>query len=307
MRSDTASAPEFSAVCAFLYIITRWGYPPAAADTPRHLRDMHRLGFRRVELEGIRERHLSDIHAMRHEIRHELDTLKLEVPYFCAVLPGLGSADKQEREKNMALFRKGCEVARLLGARGILDNAPLPPYVFADNIPVARHYDASVLGCAKLPDGFEWASYWRSLVRRIRALCDMAAEFGLTYQLHPADGCLASTTDGFLLLRRDVNRDNLRFNFDTANLFAVREQLPLSLLRLGSAVDYIHLSDNRGGRMEHLATGAGAIPWAPFFEALDRLRFDGLIALDIGGDESVVEDLDAAYVQAARWLEDRHG
>ncbi|HET6568618.1 MAG TPA: TIM barrel protein, partial [Rhodothermales bacterium] len=70
-------------------------------------------------------------------------------------------------------------------------------------------------------------------------------------------------------------------------------------------VDYIHLSDNRGMHVEHLAPGAGAIHWDVFFETLDAVGFSGHIGLDIGGDESGVENLEQAYVEAAHWLEDR--
>ncbi len=51
------------------------------------------------------------------------------------------------------------------------------------------------------------------------------------------------------------------------------------------------------------APGDGAIDWAVFLETLDVIGFNGHIGLDIGGPESEIEYLDAAYVQAARWLE----
>ena len=54
--------------------------------------------------------------------------------------------------------------------------------------------------------------------------------------------------------------------------------------------------------MEHLAPGEGAIAWEAFFETLDVIGFEGHLGLDIGGDESDIDDIDVAYTQAARWL-----
>jgi sugar phosphate isomerase/epimerase len=289
-------------VCCYLYTITRHGYPPPAERTEDYLREMQALGFRSVELEGIREAHLLAVYEHRSSIRATLDALDLQVPYFCVVLPGLSSPDAAVRAHNLQLFEKGCAVAHLFGARGVLDNAPLPPYQFPGDVPVVRHYDEDVLLAAALPAGLHWPSYWDDLAATYRQACDVAAGYGLTYQMHPCLGVLSSTTDAFLYFYDAVGRDNLRFNLDTANQYAMKDNLALSLRRLAGLVDYIHLSDNGGQRVEHLPPGEGAIRWDVFFETLEAVGFDGHVGLDIGGAESGVADLDGAYAAAARWL-----
>lgn len=291
-----------SIVCTYLYIITQYGYPPPAEDTGHYLEQMHRLGFQSVELEGIRRDHLLAMFERRHQIAAKVKELGLRVSYFCIVLPGLASADPKEREQSLRLFTQGCEVAALLGAKGVLDNAPLPPYVFPADIPVVRHFHEDVLQVASIPRDLSWTNYWRELTATYRTACDIAAQFDLTYQLHPCLGVLAATTEGFLYFRDAVGRDNLRFNLDTANQFFLKDNLVLSLRRLAGSIDYIHLSDNRGHRVEHLEPGRGAINWAAFFETLDLIGFNGEIGLDIGGDESDVDDLDSAYQQTAAWV-----
>ncbi|HYE57193.1 MAG TPA: sugar phosphate isomerase/epimerase family protein [Rhodothermales bacterium] len=291
--------------CAYLYVITRYGYPPAAADTLRHLDEMAALGFRSVELEGIREAHLGAMYDQREAIAAHVERLGLEVPYFCVVLPGLSSPDGAERERNLALFEQGCEVAARLGSLGVLDNAPLPPYVFPGDVPIVRHYHEDVLMAATLPPDLDWARYWQDLTTTYRAACDVAARYGLSYQMHPAMGVLAATTDAYLLFHDAVGRDNLRFNLDTANLYVLKDNLALALRRLAGRIDYIHLSDNRGQHVEHLPPGEGAIRWDVFFETLDAIGFTGRFGLDIGGAETLLDDLDRAYTDAARWLLDR--
>jgi sugar phosphate isomerase/epimerase len=291
--------------CCYLYTISKYGYPPAAEDTLKYLDEYKSLGFQSVELEGIRKDHLEKVYKIRKQIAVRIKELKLEVPYFCIVLPGLSSADANERKENLELFRKGCEIAHLLGSKGVLDNAPLPPYQFPDDIPVVRHYHEDVILSAKFPKDLNWKNYWDQMVETYREACDIASEYNLTYQMHPALGVLSATTDAFLYFHDAVGRDNLRFNFDTANQYFLKDNLQLSLRRLADYIDYIHISDNGGNRVEHLAIGDGVIRWEDFFETLDLIKFKGHFGIDIGGAESVVEDLDAAYINAAKFLENK--
>jgi sugar phosphate isomerase/epimerase len=293
---------DSSIVCCFLHPITKFGYPPAARKTVEFLEDMKDLGFQSVELEGIHADHLLAVYELRDEIGDAVRKVGLQVPYFCAVLPGLSSADPGERRQNLELFEKGCQIASEFGARGILDNAPIPPYRFPDRIPVTRHYDDEVLRNAVLPDDLDWNRYWDGLAGTFAGACDIADRFGLTFQIHPCQGALSSTTDGFLLFREAVDRKNLKFNLDTANLFALKDNPTLGLIRLAGHVDYVHLSDNRGHRVEHLVPGDGAIEWDGFFEALEYTGFDGHIGIDVGGDESAIVDIDNAYRTTATWL-----
>jgi sugar phosphate isomerase/epimerase len=289
-------------VACYLYIITKHGYPPDDTAAFAHLDEFARLGFTGIELEGIREAHLDGIFLQRNSLASRVKELGLKVPVFCAVLPGLSSPDGKEREENLERLEKGCITASALGARALLDNAPLPPWKFPEGIPVTRHYDEEVLSAASLPVDLSWESYWDGLVETFREACDMAARHGLSYQVHPCYGALVNSTDAFLLFADAVKRDNLKFNLDTANQFFMKDQLFLSLIRLKDRIDYIHVSDNRGVRVEHLGIGDGRIDWERFLETLDRIGYSGSFGIDIGGDESDVPDLDGAYRSAAGWL-----
>lgn len=293
--------------CCYLYTITKYGYPPPAAQSLSYLEEYSTLGFSSVELEGIRKEHLNEMFDLRFQIKKKVKELNLSVPYFCVVLPGLSSVNENERAENLALFEKGCQIAKELGALGVLDNAPLPPYQFPADIPIVRHYHEDVVLAATFPVNLKWADYWKILVETYRAACDIAKKYGLTYQMHPALGVLASTTDAFLYFHNAVQRDNLRFNFDTANQYALKDNLPLSLLRLAEYIDYIHISDNGGQRIEHLKLGDGIIDWNGFFDTIHRIGFKGHFGIDIGGAESGVNDLDAAYKHAITFLQSRIG
>jgi sugar phosphate isomerase/epimerase len=289
-------------VACYLYAITKHGYPPEASESIEHLKEFSALGFRCIEMEGIRELHLEGMFGMRDRIRSEADILGIDIPVFCVVLPGLSSPDRKERDRNLQLFDKGCEVAESLGATAVLDNAPLPPWQFPEGIPVTRHYDEEILAAASIPPGLEWSKYWDGLVETFRQACELAARRNLTYHLHPCYGALVNSTDAYLLFADDVKMNNLRFNLDTANQYFMKDNLFLSLIRLKDHVDYIHISDNRGDHVEHLSIGQGSIRWDRFLETLDLIDYNGLFGIDVGGAESDVSDLDAAYLDSATWL-----
>lgn len=289
--------------CGYLYTITRYGYPPKAEHSIQYMDEMHQLGFQSIELEGIREEHLLGMYDISDEVLERKNELNLDVPYFCVVLPELSSMDASVRRYQLQLFEKGCQIAKKLGALGVLDNAPLPNYRFSSDLPIVRHYEEDVLAAAYFPRELKWSTFWDSLTSTYAECCDIAANYGLTYQMHPAVGVLASTTDAFLYFKDAVGRDNLRFNLDTANQYMMKDNLALSLVRLEDHIDYIHLSDNSGTRVEHIVPGHGTIRWDVFFETLERINYKGLMGVDVGGNESEIGDLDRAYRDSVNFIE----
>lgn len=85
----------------------------------------------------------------------------------------------------------------------------------------------------------------------------------------------------------------------------MHENLSLGLLKLGNDLDYIHISDSYGQRIEHQAIGNGTIDWDLFFGTLKQIGFSGELSIDVGGDESHVTNIDEAYLQTARFLEEK--
>jgi sugar phosphate isomerase/epimerase len=248
---------------------------------------------------------LLEVYHLKDRIKTELDTLNISIPVFCIVLPGLSSPDRITREKNLELFNTGCQVAETIGASAVLDNAPLPPWEFPDDIPFARHYDEESLARASFPKDLSWPKYWDAVSATYREACKIAADYHLTYHMHPCLGVMSATTDAFLQFADSVNMDNLRFNLDTANQYYLKDNLYLSLLRLADRIDYIHISDNRGTKIEHLVPGQGVINWDMFFETLDKINYKGLFGIDVGGAETDIDDLDKAYIESAKWLQKR--
>ncbi|MFT3824655.1 MAG: sugar phosphate isomerase/epimerase [Chitinophagaceae bacterium] len=286
--------------CAYLFTITKYGYPPDVQHTLRHIDEMADMGFVSIELEGIGETNIRFLSAHTSQVTDKLAQRNCHVPVFCVVLPGLGATDADTRNKSLELFRLGCKTARAFGAEGVLDNGPLLPLVYPPGMPVMRHYSSENL---QLPAGFNWDKYHNDLVQTFRTACNIAAEYDLKYHLHPCEGSLVTTTDSFINFSHAVGCDNLMFNLDTANQFFMKDNLELSILRLIKQVSYIHISDNSGIRVEHTIPGNGKINWNNFFSTLQKAGFTGKLAIDVGGAEtSTIKDIEDAYHRSAVWL-----
>lgn len=297
-------------VCAFLYAISKHGYPPLASATVQHIEEMMKLGFTHIELEAIGEQNIHYLFENREIIADKIESSNINVPIFCIVLPHLSSSDNSVIEYNLELFDKGCQIADALGAEGVLDNGPLPPYQYPPNMPIKRHYSIEDMMSMSLPDQFDWAEYSRTLAETFRKACDIALSYDMDYHMHPCMGSLISTTDSFENFLNQVNRANLKFNLDTANQFFLKDNLSLSLERLKDHISYIHLSDNMGTQLGHLSLGKGCIPWDEFFGTLKKINYQGYYGLDIGGAETEIDEIDAAYLESLVWLQqklDAHG
>lgn len=291
--------------CAFLYSITKYGYPPYAGDMIKYIEEMYNIGFRSVEIEGIGYEGIETLVNMKWDIKAFLSEKDIELPVFCTVLPKLTSPDKESAFEAMKSFEKGCEIASFLGAKGVLDNGPLIPYEFPADMPIHRHYSPESIGAVGFSQGFSWNTHHDYMVKIMKRACEIAGNYGLCYYMHPCVGSLTDTTNGYMQLKNDVGADNLRFNFDTSNLYYMRENLALSLMKLGDDIDYIHVSDSFGDRIEHQKTGDGSINWEMLFAALKKIGFHGKLSIDVGGDESHVENIEDAYVATANFLENQ--
>lgn len=291
--------------CAYLHTISKYGYPPDISKTTAHIKEMAALGFSSIELEGIGKANIEYLYTHKSEIAETLAAYKCTLPVLCIVLPDLGSIDPAKHCEALELFEMGCEIATCLGAPAVLDNGPLINFGRQENGPIKRHYSQEYLMRSGVNKSFEWSDYWRDLVFTYQQACRIAAKYNLAYHMHPCDGSLITTTDSFINFANAVNCPNLLFNLDTANQYYFKDNLTLSLLRLADRINYIHISDNKGYRVEHLVPGDGYIDWELFFSTLQKINYKGHFAIDVGGDETGIANIDEAYKRTAIWLQEQ--
>jgi sugar phosphate isomerase/epimerase len=243
---------------------------------------MKALGFKYVELEGVREENLREVYEHRHELKALCDDLGLIVDNFCPVLPDVVSLDEQKRQHALSLFDLACEIANFFGCTTIQTDSFTPPLEFEGLAPYKQMVDFGIQFKVKVDPQFSWEKQWQVMVDSFRTLAQKAADAGLKFCLEPRVGEMISNTDAALRLFDHVGHENLGFVLDTGHLHAQKEILPLSVEKLGKRIFYVHLSDNDSKTNEHLGLGRGTVDFEGVFLALKKHGFSGMVGLDIG-------------------------
>lgn len=284
--------------CCWLYAISKYGYPPSIADTFRALEEMAGLGFKNVELEGVRKENLLAIHSHRKELKSRCEKLGLRVVNFCPVLPSTVSLDSQQRREGLDLFDVGIECAVYFGCETIQLDSFTPPLRFKGETPYKEAIKFGKPFQVEVDAHFRWEEQWDVVVDTVKQCARKAAAAGLALIMEPRVGEIISNTDAMLRLMDHVADQNFGAVLDTGHQNAQKEILPLSVEKLGRRIKYVHASDNDSRTNEHLPLGNGTIDWEGVFLALAKHKFDGYVAIDIGG----VENIEEAYRESSRFL-----
>jgi len=284
--------------CCWLYAISKYGYPPPISDTYRALEDMQRLGFKYVELEGVREENLRAVYEEKENLKAFCEERGLQVINFCPVLPDIVSLDKQKREEAMRLFDLAIEIARFFDCETIQLDSFSPPLEFVGEAPYKDMINFGLKLQVKVDPNFSWNELWEVVVETFKVANQKAKDAGLKLCLEPRVGEIISNTDAILRLIDYVSDDNFGAVLDTGHQHAQKEILPLSVEKLGKRIFYLHVSDNDGKTNEHLALGRGTIDWEGVLLALKKHGFDGYVAIDVGR----VPDLDEQYRESVEYL-----
>jgi sugar phosphate isomerase/epimerase len=131
----------------------------------------------------------------------------------------------------------------------------------------------------------------RDLVRRI---CDHAAKYGISFALETGQEPAAS----LLHFLEDVDRPNLKLNFDPANLILYGTSEPIAALELvGQHVVSVHAKDGNwpdpakpGTLGTEMPLGSGSVGMANFVNTLKKVGYTG--PLTIEREVSLDQDMD---------------
>lgn len=276
----------------YLYTIFRYGYPHSVRDALRSLREIQKLGYRYLELEGLGAPFLRSLYKRRNELVRVLHDCDMHVHNFCVVDPGLVSLDSARQRRAIDAFKMGADLADELHAETLHLASYAPPvrylttkpyqlgarngYRFADSVQVS------------IPKSFDWERIWDALVRSCQDCADIAGQHGKTVLMEPRVGEIICSVDSMLRLIADVQRQNFKANFDTAQFSAQRENVILALVKLRGHFANVHIADNIPSNTDHLPVGEGVIDWKEFFRVLKQMRYDGYLGLDLGLRKSLV-------------------
>ncbi len=285
--------------CCWLYAISRYGYPPSLAKTYRALEDMAEMGFTAGELEGVREANLMEVSGARREIRSRARDLGIAIINFCPVLPDIVSVNAARRRKAVELFRIGAELAAFFGSPTVQIDSFTAPLEFRGTAPYKKAIRFNERYEVRVPAGFSWERQWAALVDGVARARRIANRTGLDLLMEPRVGEMVSNTDAMLRLIEAVGAKGFGVVLDTGHQYGQKEILPLSVMKLGKAIKYVHASDNDSLTNEHRAIGDGSIDWNGVMIALKRVGFRGYVGVDVGQ----VPRIKDAYRRSRRALE----
>jgi|LSQX01.1.fsa_nt_gb sugar phosphate isomerase/epimerase len=284
---------------AWLYVLSKYGFPPNINGVLKGMDDIARLGFEFCELESVGETNFEEIYKAKAQISAKADECGLTFINYIAVLPDLVSNDSQKRNHALSIFSRAVELASELNCEVIQSDSFLPPLEIMGNPLYDEDISFERTTHIRVPMGFNWSSYWSMLVDVFSACSEIADKYGLKFALEPRVGETLSTTDSLLRLIDQVPSNNLGVVLDIAHLYAQKEILPLSIHKLGERIFHVHLADNDSTSNRHAAPGDGTVDWEGVFSSLEDIAYDGYYMLDIGK----IPDEDSALLKGKSLVE----
>jgi len=287
-------------VCAWMYAIGQYGFPPAIANVLKAIREMKEMGFEYVEAEGIGYENLNQVIEQRREIKKICDGEGLKMANFAVLLPDVISMEKKVREKAFEYYERGVETAAYLGSPYTWIDSYFPPLEVQKGVVPTEELVYGQEFRVRVPESFEWQKFWNSFIEAITYCNRVAKSNGIGLLVEPRVGEVVSNCDAMLRMLEQVNDDNLGVILDIGHQHAQKELIPLSIEKLGPHMKYVHIADNDGRDNRHLVPGNGTVDWDEVFRLLNRRDFDGYYSVDL----EQLPDLRNKFVETKRFLEE---
>ena len=144
---------------------------------------------------------------------------------------------------------------------------------------------------------------WQWGVENTQAIGDYAAESGIeiALELEPFRLSLLNNVKEMVRFIDDCDRPNVKANIDVSHL-VLADVSPAEIVSLEGKATHVHVSDCDGKVHGDLPPGRGVVKFAPYFQAIKDLDFDGSVSLELeySPDPSkIVEWVEEAYQSTA--------
>ena len=274
--------------CAFLYTITKYGFPPSFADNLKAMEEIKEMGFEAAELEIDVDANLEEYLDGSDCIKSKLKELNLIVnDVICVIQQGF-SMDKQAADETAQRFEKLAELAADWGSENVAVCAYMPKEI--ERIKGTEIYRGSPATRIKVPQGFRWEDFWSNAVERFSNLARIAGSKGLNLIVENRVGDFIHSSDGYLRLFDESGAENAGMLLDVAHVNAAKEHFGLVIPKFEKRLKFIHLADNDGATSAHIAFGKGNVDFKAIIESLKEVGFDGWLNIDLAVTENIEEE-----------------
>lgn len=219
--------------------------------------------------------------------RKTCETLDLPIISVVGVSVGLVDPNPSVRQFHLRRSKAYLDMGRTLGAKNYL--LVLGEYIWQKEI---------------IPPEEQWA--WG--VECVRELGTYAGEqqLEIVLELEPFDLSLLNTVTEMDRFLSDVNHPAVKANIDISHM-VLSDTGPEDLEQLRGKAGHVHISDCDGKKHGDLPPGRGVVPFRPYLEAIQALKFDGAISLELeyAPDPSKIREwVREAYEASARLMDE---
>jgi len=133
----------------------------------------------------------------------------------------------------------------------------------------------------------------------LAAVVPAAKAHGIVLGIEPEPGLFIQTAEEYLEFKRRFFKDEptVKMNCDLGHLFCVGEDPAAVIRSMPEEITHVHLEDIGANRVhQHLTPGKGAIDFVAIFNALDAVKYDGWVTVELYPYETT-----AAGVARAAW------
>lgn len=297
---------KYGATAAYTYAYT--GAEMGLADYVDSLKSLGRMGIGHFDLEILQEKHIpmylekENIELLKRTAGDNNVAIAGFTAWVCLKL--LHSTDPENNKKALELFTLVSKIASSFGASYIhLGSDMMQEYIVVrDN----TYLTAPALDF-KIPKGVKLADVLDKYAGNLSKLAEIAKSHGLKFSIEPRANALINSADSFLETYRRVSHDNLYCCLDAMHCAFHREDIPTAIEKLGDRLLVFQLCNAISGDMTHYPLNAGELKIASIIEALEKIRFDGYLMLEIykgGKDQKGV--VDSWYGDAIRMICGNH-
>ena len=130
--------------------------------------------------------------------------------------------------------------------------------------------------------GGSWTAALKLFVEMIKPVAEHAEREDVLLLVEPEPGLLIETADQFLEFIRHIDSPAVGMNFDIGHAYCVKDEPAETIPRVAKHIRHFHLEDIAATRVHHhLVPGEGAIEFGPVLKAIQAMKYDGWITIEL--------------------------
>jgi sugar phosphate isomerase/epimerase len=112
-------------------------------------------------------------------------------------------------------------------------------------------------------------------------MCSIVDDYGISFAVEPEPGTIIEGSREMRALLETVVSDRLKLNLDVGHAFLTEPDLYDDIKSWNDLIVHTHIEDIKKGIHQHLLPGKGDIDFTAVMRALNELKYDGYLTIDL--------------------------